>query len=776
MSLQALSDYTIISRYSRYNSSKKRRETWSEMIDRVFDMHAKQYADALTNPEFKIEFDFAKEMVKKKRVLGAQRILQFGGEPIFKHNSKVFNCSYGYIDRPAAFNEAMYLLLCGCGVGFSVQTKHVNRLPAIEKRLKGKKIFVAEDSIEGWSDCIAAIMSSYFVGGGALPEYEGYEVEFDLSKIRPEGALIAGQFKAPGPKGLESSLKKIKDLIDARLANGEVRLRSIDVYDSIMHFSDAVLSGGVRRSATICLFSKEDDEMMKAKTGDWYIKNPQRGRSNNSVLLVKDKVTKAEFDKIMESTRAFGEPGFVFSDSEDIGYNPCVEIGMFPQTFDGRSGWQFCNLTEGNGKYCDTKEKFLAVCRASAIIGTMQAGYTKFKYLSKETQEITEKEALLGCSITGIMDNPDILLDPEIQKEGAKVVREYNAKIADLIGINHAARTTCVKPAGSTSCVLSSSSGIHPHHAKRYIRRVQANRSEFPVQHFKKINPLAVEKSVWSTNGTDEVISFLCEVPKGAITKNNLGAVELLEKVRLTQQNWVEFGTNVKNCSVPYLRHNVSNTITIKDNEWDEVRDYIFENREWFAGISLLSASGDLDYPQAPFTSVLDAEELVKEYGDGALMASGLIVDGLATFNNNLWAACDTLNGIGEQLQDIDEPDEPEKPRRKLFKTEKEYSSALANYAIELSLFYQDKGTYNLNQLKKDWIRRAAQFATRYFNGDKRKMCHCLKHVFSFKLWIDLKREYKEVDWSEAIEDTETYVSADTLAGQSCAGGACELK
>ena len=478
----------------------------------------------------------------------------------------------------------------------------------------------------------------------------------------------------------------------------------------------------------------------------------------------------------MESTRAFGEPGFVFSDSEDIGYNPCVEIGLFPQTKDGRSGWQFCNLTEGNGKYCDTKEKFLSVCRASAIIGTMQAGYTKFKYLSKETQEITEQEALLGCSITGIMDNPNILLNAEIQKEGASLIKEVNKKISALISINQAARTTCVKPAGSTSCVLSSSSGIHPHHARRYIRRVQANRNEFPVQYFKKINTLAVEKSVWSTNGTDEVISFICEVPKGAITKNNLRAVDLLEKVKLTQQNWVDAGTNVELCSVPYVRHNVSNTITVKDNEWDEVTDYIYNNRQWFAGISLLAASGDLDYPQAPFTTVLDEKEIVEEYGQGALLASGLIVDGLAAFNNNLWAACDTLNGIGEQLQDMPEPVERLKPRRKDYKTEKEYSSALTNYAVELSIYYNDKGIYNALLLKKDWIRRAKQFSDRYFNGDNRKMCHCLKHVITFKYYLDLKREYKEIDWTEATEETETYVNADSLAAQACSGGACELK
>ena len=454
----------------------------------------------------------------------------------------------------------------------------------------------------------------------------------------------------------------------------------------------------------------------------------------------------------------------------------CVEINLYPQTADGRSGYQFCNLTEGNGKYCDTKEKFFDVCRASATIGTMQAGYTNFKYLSKETQEITEREALLGCSITGVMDNPEILLNPEIQRQGAEVTKAINKKIAKLIGINQAARITCIKPAGSTSCVLSTSSGIHPHHARRYIRRVQGNRNEFAMQYFKKINPLAVETSVWSTNGTDEVISFLCEVPKGAIVKNNLGAVQLLEKVKLTQQNWVECGTNEEQCVVKGSRHNVSNTITVKDEEWDEVRDYIYENRHYFAGISLLSASGDLDYPQAPFTSVLNERELVEEYGYGAIMASGLIVDGLAIFNNNLWAACDCLNGIGETLQTIEEPSEPVKPVRKSFKTEKEFSSALVNYAIELSIYYNAKSIYELNAKKQDWVRRASQFSTRYFEGNTRKMTHCLKHVFSFKQWIDLSREYKEIDWSLAIEEVETIVSADTLAGQACSGGACELR
>ena len=747
MSLKALSDYTVYAKYARYLPEKKRRESWEEMVDRVFQMHLNRFESAISkNEELKADILFAKQQVKKKRVLGAQRILQFGGDPILKHNAKVFNCSFGYLDRVKAFQETMYLLLCGCGVGFSVQFKHIKKIPNIAAPTKGIKVFKPEDSIEGWADCVGVLMSSFFTKDATFPEYKGHEIKFNFSNIRPEGTLIAGQFKAPGHKGLEQALEKVREVIVNRLTAGETKLHAIDVYDIIMHFSNAVLSGGVRRSATICLFSKTDKEMMGAKTGNWFLTHPQRARSNNSVLLVKDDITKEEFSTIIESTKQFGEPGFVFADSEDCGYNPCVEIGLYPQTKDGRSGWQFCNLCEINGKFCDTEEKFIQACRAAAIIGTLQAGYTDFKYLSPETKEITDQEALLGCSITGIMDNPDILLNPEIQRKGAKEIRKMNDKIAKLIGINPAARTTCVKPAGSTSCVLGTASGIHPHHAKRYIRRVQANYLEYPLKKFSEVNPIAIEKSVWSSSGTDMVISFLCEVPKGAVVKNNLRAVELLEKVKTTQQNWVEAGTNKELCLLQSLRHNVSNTITVNDDEWDEVRDYIYNNKKWFAGISLLSAAGDLDYPQAPFATVLNAREIVDEYGDAAVFASGLIVDGLNAYKNNLWAACDSVLGVGEKVKDFD----------------------------FLIIPHEQSDDYK-QWLKCDWNRRAKQFADRYFNGNIRKASHCLKHVSLWKTWCDLQREYKEIDWSLVVEEIETYVDATTLGAQACAGGACAI-
>jgi ribonucleoside-diphosphate reductase alpha chain len=330
MSIKALSDYTIYAKYARYLKDKQRRETWEEQVERVFEMHERKFADALIKfPEFRTEFEFAKKQVIKKRVLGSQRSLQFGGKSIEKHNAKMFNCSFGYIDRAVAFQEMMYLLLCGVGVGFSVQTKHVSKLPNLHTTpshiVKSKKTFVIPDSIEGWADAIGILVTSYFKQNGLFSEYNNCHVEFDYSEIRPAGSLIDGGFKAPGPEGLKNSIEKIRKLINDCIDAGNKQLRSIDAYDIVMHMSDAVLSGGVRRSATICLFSVDDDLMMNAKTGAWFEQNPQRGRSNNSALLVRNKTTREQFAKLMKSTKEFGEPGFIWAEDEDIGFNPCLD-------------------------------------------------------------------------------------------------------------------------------------------------------------------------------------------------------------------------------------------------------------------------------------------------------------------------------------------------------------------------------------------------------------------------------------------------------------------
>lgn len=740
MSIEALQEYTRISRYARHNTEAGRRETWKEQVDRVMNMHKEKYADVFD--EIEEDWEFARSMLKKKRVLGSQRALQFGGSAILDKNARLYNCSFSYVDRPEFFSEFMYLCLCGVGAGFSVQGPHIAGLPDIAAR-NGNETFVIPDSIEGWADAVGALVDSYFVGTAL----SGKKLTFDFSEIRPAGALIKSSgAKAPGPDGLKRSMEQMEILLDRCIQNGQTRLRPIDAYDLLMHASDAVVSGGIRRAATICLFSKDDKEMLNAKTGDWFVNNPQRGRSNNSVLLLRNETTDEEFAEIMESVKEFGEPGFIWADDIDSGFNPCVEINLYAKHEEtGESGWQVCNLCEINMKKAKDEESFFDACRAAAILGTFQAGYTSFPYLTKVSEDIIAREALLGVSMTGMMDSPEIAFNPEIQKAGARLVKEINEKIAAKIGINKSARTTCVKPAGSTSCILGSSSGIHPHHAKRYFRRVQANKLENPLQFFKTFNPAAVDKSVWDSNGVTEVITFLCEVPDGSKTKNQVNAIDLLDHVKLTQQNWVTEGTRPEASVKPWLKHNVSNTITVKPDEWEDVTNYIYNNREFFAGISLLPSSGDKDLPQAPFTTVHTPREIVSMYGDGSLMASGVIVNALRAFDNNLWEACDAALGLGKPLE---LGDVRGVGARKV--------KAMA-HAIEE---------------KENWIERVKRFADNYFNGDLRETTYCLKDVHNWKTWCDLHRTYQEVPWEHFFEDADNTKLAETVA---CGGGKCEL-
>jgi ribonucleoside-diphosphate reductase alpha chain len=438
--------------YSRWNEYLDRYETWEESVERVMNMHRSYYKDVMTD-ELEAYISEAEELYKKKYALGAQRALQFGGDQLLKHQMRMYNCTSSYADRPAFFGELFYILLCGAGAGFSVQFHHVEKLSKIQSRKGQVKQHIVEDSIEGWATTLDVLLSSYFEDGGIYPEYAGKKVYFDLSHIRPKGAEISGGFKAPGPEPLRKALDKIELMLQNIIEQNEDRLRPIHVYDICMHAADAVLAGGVRRSATICLFSPDDEEMLNAKTGNWFIKNPQRARSNNSAVIVRDEITREQFSNIMKSIRQFGEPGFYFVSSRDHTTNPCVEIGMFPQ-YEGESGWQGCNLTEINGSKCVNEEEFMKACRAASIMGTLQAGYTDFKFLSDTSRKIFEREALLGVSITGWMNNPYVLLDADMQRRGAEHVKEINADVARLLGINPAARTTCVKPSGNASVLL----------------------------------------------------------------------------------------------------------------------------------------------------------------------------------------------------------------------------------------------------------------------------------------------------------------------------------
>ena len=732
MSIKSLMNYTFVSKYARWIPEKKRRETWNEAVLRVKDMMLDKYED---KPEAKEEIEWAYEMMRKKRVLGSQRALQFGGKPIFKHNARIYNCITSFCDRLRFFQECMYLLLCGCGTGFSVQQHHVKKLPNMVKSKSGAKKFVIPDTIEGWSDAVGVLVSSYFNQKELFPEYAGKTVKFDYSQIRPAGAFLnSSGGKAPGPEPLKNALANIKKILDAALkglefSNGSARkLSPIQAYDIVMHAADAVISGGVRRSATICLFSPDDEEMAKAKTGSWFVENPQRGRSNNSALLLRDKTTKEQFSELMKSVQQFGEPGFVWADSTELIVNPCVEIGMWPVDEEtGESGWQACNLSTINCAKITTEEEFYDACRAASIIGTLQAGFFEFPYLTKASEKIVAREALLGVSMTGIMEQHEICLDPDIQREGAKVVKEENKRVAKIIGINQAARTTCIKPEGTSSCVLGTSSGIHPHHAKRYIRRVQANKMEPIYNYFRETNPRACDESVWSNNDSDDVVSFCIEVAAGAKTKNQVEALDLLSHVKSTQQSWVIPGTNKNLCTQPWLVHNVSNTINVKSEEWEEVEKFIYKNRKFFCGISLLPITGDKDYPQAPFTAIYLPTEQVRHYGDASLFVSGLIEVALNLWEDNLWAACDSLLGVGAKI----------------------------------------KGNG-----KKEWSDRCKKFADRYFEGDLRQLTYCMKDVYNWKEWVDLNREYKPVDYTNVIEEQNNVSPEHEWA---CSGGSCEL-
>jgi len=778
MSLQALQDYIFTTKYARRDEIKKRRETYEESVDRVLAMYEKKFAGMGVEDEI----EFCRSAMKAKLVLGSQRALQFGGTPIEKKNARMYNCTTSYCDRPRFFQECLWLLLCGCGTGFSVQKHHIAKLPPLVAPDRSVAVtkFVIPDTIEGWGDSLGILLASYGIAAPEFTQWKGLNVEIDYSAIRPKGApLSSGSGKAPGPDPLRGALDEVRKLLDRCLFAGQTHLRPIDAYDIVMHASDAVLSGGVRRSATICLFSVDDQEMMSAKTGDWFIKNAQRGRSNNSAVLLRETTSRELFASIMKSTKEFGEPGFVWSDSTEIMYNPCVEIGLYPAisytdllslqveakmtgpwSLPGHpevsgvnvngamllSGWAFCNLCEINAKKCTDYDTWARAATAAAILGTFQCSYTSFPYLGPVSEAIAQREALLGVSMTGIMDNPTVVLDPTMQRDIAHLILTINEKVAAKIGVRPTARATCVKPAGTTSCILGTSSGIHPHHAPRYFRRAQGNELESPLQYYALHNPKHVEMSVWSKNKTDKSVIFCVETVTGAHTKETVSALQLLEFVKLTQMNWVDAGRVLERCAAPFLRHNVSNTINIKPDEWDAVEQFIYDNRAYFAGISLLNHAGDRDYPQAPFCQVFTPTEQTRMYGDGQPMASGLIVDGLAAFNNNLWAACDCALGIGENLNGS-------------------YDGSLSLEQLQID--------HKTRTAKRDWVRRAKKFADNYFKGDVKKMTYCLKDVNNWKLWCDLNRVYQPVDWSLFFEETDTV--EDATLDAACAGGACEI-
>lgn len=600
--LDELANYIFYSKYARFNETEQRRETWDEAVTRVEAMHLKKYPHV---PEGAIRSAF--NFVRDKRVVPSMRSMQFGGKAVEAHNARIYNCAVRHVDSVRSFAEIFYLLLCGCGVGVGLSHKFLSRLPELvdyrDERFEYS--YTVEDNIEGWSDSVEILLNSYLTGN----PLSGARVTFDYSGIRPEGSpLVTGGGKAPGPNGLRHAHEKIRALLDRIVAERIGRIETIHAFDIACHMADAVLAGGVRRAALSTVFQKGDEAMMEAKTGEWWKENPQRGRSNNSVLLVRNEAVQQDFTDIIARSRQWGEPGFVFAEHEDTLFNPCFEISFLPVTEDGECGVQFCNLTSINGSKIKSLQDFAYATEAATILGTLQAGYTDFHYLSPVAKKLTEREALLGVSITAVMDNPEILLNPENQRMMAKFAVEVNQQWAKLLGVNPASRVTCIKPEGTSTLALGSvAHGIHPSHAHLMFRRVEANRIDPVYQYFQQANPHVCEPSSRSALGTDDVITFPIIVPEHAMVKADLTALEHLEIVKSTQQNWVLPGTVVAGNG---LTHNTSCTIVVAENEWDEVTKYLFDNRHYFSAVSLLASTGDKDYVQAPMEAVTTDEDL----------------------------------------------------------------------------------------------------------------------------------------------------------------------
>ena len=579
MSQEILSKIVVYNKYAKYDRDKGRRETWTEIVDRNKTMHLSKF------PNLKEEIEEVYKFVYDKKVLPSMRSLQFAGKPIEINNSRIFNCSYLPVDDWRSFSEVMFLLLSGCGVGYSVQNHHIEKLPELKVPTKTRR-FLVGDSIEGWADAVKVLMKSYFGISNSRPK-------FDFRDIRPKGAeLITVGGKAPGPEPLKECLFQIQKVLD-RKKDGE-QLKPIEAHDIICHIADAVLSGGIRRAALISLFDLHDEEMLTSKYGFWWEKNPQRGRANNSAVVIRSKVRKKDFfqlwDKIVASNS--GEPGVYFSNDKDWGTNPCCEIALRP--------YQFCNLTEINVSDIETQEELNARVKAGAFLGTLQASYTDFHYLRDIWRRTTERDALLGVGMTGIGSGNILKFN---LKEAAQEAKTANAEIAKIIGINKAARVTTVKPSGTSSLVLGTSSGIHAWHNDYYIRRMRLGKNEALYEYLASNNPKLIEDDFFKPT-LQGVVSLPQKAPEGAILRTE-SALELLERTKKFNVEWVKEGHRKGDNT-----NNVSATISVKEEEWENVGKWMWENRRTFNGLAVLPYDNG-SYTQAPFEDI-DEEMYLK--------------------------------------------------------------------------------------------------------------------------------------------------------------------
>ena len=576
---EILSNITVHMKYAKYLPEENRRETWEELVDRNKAMHIKTY------PQLAAQINEVYKLVYEKKVLPSMRSLQFGGKPIEISPNRVYNCAYLPIDHIDSFHEVMFLLLGGTGVGYSVQNHHVSKLPPINKPYdKRRRRFLIGDSIEGWADAIKVLMKSY------MGDRRSSRISFDYSDIRPKGAqLVTSGGKAPGPQPLKECLVKLKGILQSK-EDGD-QLTTVEVHDIVCHIADAVLAGGIRRAALISLFSADDHEMISCKSGDWWETNPQRGRANNSACLMRHKITRDYFMNLWERVEksGAGEPGIYFNNDKDWGTNPCCEIALRP--------YQFCNLCEVNVSDLESQEDLNNRVKAAAFIGTLQAGYTDFHYLREVWQETTEKDALIGVSMTGIGSGTVLGYDME---KAAQVVKRENTRVAKLIGINKAARCTTVKPAGTTSLALGTSSGIHAWHNDYYVRRIRVGKNEAIYNYLSTYHPELIEDEYFRPHDT-AVISIPQKSPEGAILRTE-SSFDLLERVKKIATEWVKPGHRKGSNT-----HNVSATISLKPEEWEPAGEWMWDNRDHYNGLSVLPYDGGT-YTQAPFEDISKAQ------------------------------------------------------------------------------------------------------------------------------------------------------------------------
>ncbi len=578
---EILSDLIVHMKYARYLPELKRRETWPEICHRYESMMVEKY------PHLQEAIQQWMQFVYDKKVLPSMRAMQFAGPAIARNHSRIYNCAYLPIDDIRAFSETLFLLLGGTGVGYSVQRHHVEKLPPIKKAEKKKK-FLIGDSLEGWADAVKVLMKSYFGFSNYLPE-------FDYSDIRPKGArLVTAGGKAPGPEPLKMCIAHVQAILD-RKVEGE-KLTPLECHDILCYLANAVLAGGIRRSAMISLFSSDDEEMLTCKFGDWWELNEQRGRANNSVVLPREDTTREAFFTLWKKIEfsGSGEPGFYFTNDLDWGTNPCCEIALRP--------FQFCNLCEVNVSDIFSQEEFNERAKAAAFLGTLQAGFTNFHYLRDVWKQTTEHDALIGVGMTGIasgrIQHFDLL-------EAAEEVKHMNLEVSSQIGIQFAARCTTIKPSGTTSLVLGTSSGIHAWHNDHYLRRVRIGKNEALYEHLRITHPELLEED--QLNSRQAIICIPQKAPEGSILRTE-DVMDLLERIKKFNTEWVRNGFRRGSNA-----NNVSATVSIQEGDWEKVGAWMWENKASYNGLSVLPFDNG-NYRQAPFEDITGSqfEELEK--------------------------------------------------------------------------------------------------------------------------------------------------------------------